>query len=139
MPIWLEEGLCELVEGFEPNEDADRPLTYNLNKIQSKRMLTAGRAMRQTSPEQLLAQVTRRDLLGPKSDLYYSSGYSVALWLFRQRRLIEVLEGQKQGAGMVYIDPVAYRAFATDPGSWDEELITPTHPSKRTWRIALHR
>ena len=130
MPLWLEEGICELFEYVRI--DSTNPTRFTVTHVQGPRMLAAARAFRDASPEDLLSQATDRDFSGPDRDFLYNAGYAVALWLFRQGRLDEAW----QPGGTLALDPKALTRFALDPGAWAE----PARPSaeyQRTWEVSL--
>jgi hypothetical protein len=130
MPLWLEEGICELFEyvRIDPND----PIQLTVTHVQGPRMLAAARAFREASPEALLKDARDRDFAGPERDFLYNAGYAVALWLYRQGRLDEAW----QAGGTLHLDPKALTRFVLDPGAWSQ----PTRPSveaERSWEVSL--
>jgi hypothetical protein len=111
LPLWFEEGIAELAEGYRLEADG----TLRLDDVQTGYMRHVAGLINSKSklhPGQL-PSITYQRFYGPQNRTWYGLSYSVALYLERQGRL-----GQVMQSGSASINRDNYNRFATRPRSW---------------------
>lgn len=107
MPIYLEEGIAELIEGYSSSDKGPRLQTSRLRAI--GRQVARGK---QVLPTQ--SKVGRRLVYGNNGRHWYDVGYALALYYYRQDRLEGILNGVDDGALLLE----DFNEFITSTGAW---------------------
>ncbi|MFW5846315.1 MAG: DUF1570 domain-containing protein [Planctomycetota bacterium] len=118
MPLWLEEGLAELMEGFAFDADG----TWRLQQVQQQRLQQVRRALSvgwRPDPDELAA-LDHEDFYGGHDGASYSAAYGLALLLHHDRGLMKALQGER-----VLIDQERFRRFIGEPEVWHQGLPDP--------------
>ena len=114
MPIYLEEGIAELIEGYDEQGklrlQADRMRAVGRQAIRGKRVLPATRAPGRAS------SVSRSAVYGNRGRHWYDVGYGLALYYHRQDRLPDLLTGRDNGA----LNVEHFHDFLADMSAWNE-------------------
>ncbi|MFM2091366.1 MAG: hypothetical protein RLZZ127_1855, partial [Planctomycetota bacterium] len=117
LPLWLEEGTAELIEGLAPGDGGRLVLV----RVQSDHLRTAARSLlRGGEPAVQTVLAGGRKALAADPRGYYAMGYALALHLFERGEL-----GSAVATGLAQPDLTAFRAFVTDQDRWTAAVGRP--------------
>jgi hypothetical protein len=117
LPLWLEEGTAELIEGLAPGADG----ALVLSAVQTDHLRTAARAVHRQGDAAIQAVLSGgRKALAADAKGYYAMGYALALHLYERGEL-----GSAVATGLVQPDLTAFRAFVSDQDRWTASIGRP--------------
>lgn len=119
-PLWLEEGMAEICENLDLNQDGSLRIT----SLQADHLRMAGRAVQRGGVAAVTTFLANdRHYFRSEPLVAYGLGYSLALFLHERGRLMAaVLEGRAT------IDAEAFASFAVDSDRWSAVKDLPLMP-----------
>ncbi|MHC5067415.1 MAG: hypothetical protein ACYTF0_02380 [Planctomycetota bacterium] len=110
MALWLDEGICELFEGYHLNDEGG--LTLAKPQTDWLRMCRRIADDERHSPARLPG-LSSREFYGRNSRNWYALSYGIALLLDRGGRLGDAIAGEA-----LVLDSAAWRQFMNEPEHW---------------------